>query len=129
MFTITTVFIAILVLVQIAMTVAAGVYRLQSDIRFLDGGDEEMLRRIRAHGNFIETVPMALLAMAAAEYVGAPALLLWVGGSMLLAGRLLHYATIRGSGWGAGRAGGMLLTFIPITIFAVVVLLAAAGII
>ena len=112
-FSITIIFIAILALIQFAITIAVGAYRTKNDIRFMDGGDEGMIRHIRAHGNFIETVPMALLAMAAAEYSGTPSILLWIGGTMILVGRLVHYCTIRGSGWGSGRAAGMALTFLP----------------
>lgn len=72
-FSITALFIAMLALIQIPMTVAVGLYRLQTDIHFLDGDNEEMVRRMRGHGNFIETIPIALLTMAAAEYAGAHA--------------------------------------------------------
>ncbi len=126
---ITIVFIAILALIQFPSTVAVGTYRTKTDIRFLDGGDDQMIRRVRAHGNFIETVPIALLAMAAAEYAGTHALLLWLGGGMLLIGRLVHYITIRGSGWGPGRAAGMALTFLPMSGFAILALLASVNII
>jgi uncharacterized membrane protein YecN with MAPEG domain len=128
-FSVTVVFIAILALIQFPMTVAVGLYRAKTDIRFMDGGDEEMVRRIRAHANFIETVPMALLAMAVAEYAGTPSILLWLGGLMLLVGRLIHYFTIRGSGWGGGRSAGMALTFLPMSGFAILALLATANII
>jgi uncharacterized protein len=71
------------------------------------------MRRMRAHGNFTETVPITLLAMAAAELAGAPHWLLWVGGAVLLAGRSLQLATLVRTGWGIGRAIGMILTFVP----------------
>ncbi|MGI9491075.1 MAG: MAPEG family protein [Geminicoccaceae bacterium] len=128
-FSVTVVFIAILALIQFPMTLAVGVYRTKTDIRFMDGGDEDMVRRIRAHANFIETVPIALLAMAAAEYAGTPSILLWIGGLMLLVGRLVHYFTIRGSGWGVGRSAGMALTFLPVCGFAILALLASSNII
>ncbi len=128
-FSVTVLFIAIFALTQILMTAIVGIYRSKTDIRFADGGDEEMTRRVRAHGNFVETVPMALLAMAAAEYAGMPVIVLWIGGIMLLVGRLVHYFTIRGSGWGAGRSAGMALTFLPIAGFAILAILATANII
>ncbi len=126
-FSVTIVFIAILALIQFPMTVAVGAYRTKTDIRFLNGGDDEMVRRVRAHGNFIETVPMALLAMAAAGYAGTHALLLWLGGGLLLTGRLVHYITIRRSGWGPGRSAGMAMTFLPMSGFAILALLAGAN--
>ena len=128
-FSVTVVFIAVLALIQFPMTIAVGIHRTKTDIRFMDGGDEEMVRRIRAHANFIETVPMALLAMAAAEYAGTPSILLWLGGLTLLVGRLVHYVNTRRSGWGMGRTAGMALTFLPICGFAILALLATADII
>lgn len=121
--------VAILALIQIPMTVAVGIYRLKSDIHFMDGGDVQLMRRMRAHGNFAETVPMALLAMAAAELAGAPAWLLWAGGTVLIVGRILHYATIRKYGWAPGRAIGMLLTFVTLGGFAVTALVQVAGVV
>lgn len=128
-FSVTIFFIAILALIQFAMTAVVGSYRVKTDIRYMDGGDDELVKRIRAHANFIETVPMALLSMAAAEFAGLAPIALWLGGSMLVIGRLLHYGTLRRSGRGLGRAGGMLLTFIPICGFAIFTLLVMAGII
>ncbi|MEO9657951.1 MULTISPECIES: MAPEG family protein [Alphaproteobacteria] len=125
---ITTLFVALFALTQIPFTVAVGIRRAQTGIQFMDGGDPALLKRMRAHGNFTETVPMALLAMAAAELSGAPAALLWAGGGALLVGRLLHYRTLVTSGFGNGRAVGMLLTLAPLLVFPVYVLLAFAGI-
>jgi uncharacterized protein len=124
---VTMVFIALFALIQIPMTIAVGFRRLQSDIHFLDGGDQTLLRRMRAHANFTETVPISLIAMAAAELAGAPHLLLWVGGTALLLGRLTHYETLVRAGWGNGRAIGMLLTMTPMFIFPIYVLLKLAG--
>jgi hypothetical protein len=111
---VTLVFVAVFALLQVAMTVAVGFMRARTNIHFMDGGNTALLRRMRAHGNFTETVPMSLLAMAAAELSGAPAPLLWGVGGALLFGRLLHYATLVTSGFGIGRAIGMILTFVPL---------------
>ncbi len=124
---VTIVFVAVFALIQIPMTVAVGLRRLQTDIQFMDGGDSILLQRMRAHGNFTETVPIALLAMAAAELAGAPHMLLLAGGTALLLGRLLHYATIVTTGFGIGRAIGMLLTLSSLVLFPGFVLLKTIG--
>lgn len=124
---VTTVFIALFALLQVPITMAVGFRRAQTGIQFLDGGDEVLLKRMRAHGNFTETVPMTLLAMAAAELSGAPGYLLWAGGGALLCGRLLHYRTLLTSGFGNGRAAGMLLTLAPLLVFPVYVFWHLAG--
>jgi len=124
---VTLIFVAIFALLQIPMTIAVGLLRAQTDIHFMDGGNPVLLQRMRAHGNFTETVPISLLAMAAAELVGAPSLLLWGAGSALLLGRALHYGTLVTSGFGLGRAIGMILTFAPLLICPVYVLLSLFG--
>ena len=128
-FFVTATFVALFALIQFLMTIPIGMYRAKTDIHFLDGGDRELVQRMRAYGNFTETVPIALLAMAAAEYVGTALALLWLGGAMLLVGRLVHYVNLRGTGWGLGRILGMLLTFTVICGFAIRTLLASANII
>jgi len=124
---VTLVFVAIFALMQVPMTVAVGLRRIKTNILFLDGGDQALTRRMRAHGNYTETVPIFLLAMGAAELSGAPHLLLWIAGGGFVAGRLLHYGTIVTSGDGIGRAIGMILTLVPLLVFAGYVLLRFAG--
>ncbi len=126
---VTLVFVAFFALLQIPMTVAVGLRRLQSSIHFWDAGDDALQKRMRAHCNFTETVPIVLIAMAAAEISGAPQWLLWMGGMSLLLGRLVHYQTVVTVGWGNGRAIGMILTMAPMATFPVFVLLRLAEII
>jgi len=116
---IATTFIGIFVLLQIPLTILVGYRRARTGIQFFDGGDPVLLRRMRAHGNYTETVPIALVAMAAAEISGAPAWLLWAGGSSLLVGRVMHAAILIVKGWGLPRAIGMILTFVPMLGFGV----------
>jgi uncharacterized protein len=124
---ISTLFIGIFVLLQIPLTVMVGYRRARTGIQFFDGGDQTLLRRMRAHGNYTETVPIALLAMAAAEFTGAPAWLLWAGGASLLVGRTMHAAILILKGWGLPRAIGMILTFLPMLGFGTWCLLRSEG--
>lgn len=114
---ITIFFIGVFALIHIPMTVMVGLRRAQTGVQFLDGGDQTLLRRMRAHGNFTETVPITLLAMAAAELSGLGDAWLWAGGLSLLAGRLMHAAILITKGWGLPRAIGMILTFLPLAGF------------
>ncbi len=124
---ISTLFIGIFVLLQIPLTVMVGYRRARTGIQFFDGGDQTLLRRMRAHGNYTETVPIALLAMAAAELASAPASLLWAGGGSLLVGRVMHAAILILKGWGLPRAVGMILTFVPMLGFGIWCLLRTAS--
>lgn len=55
-----------------------------------DGGNMELLERIRAHGNFIEWVPWVLILMLIAELCDGPDMLVHASGALLVLGRLVH---------------------------------------
>lgn len=78
-----------------------------------DGGDANLLRRIRAHANFAEYVPILLLLMAMLEFSGLRGWLLHVFGVSLLVARLLHgYALSFRESFKFGRYWGTVLTFL-----------------
>ncbi len=103
-------------LLQFALTIAVIARRAQTGVSFLDGGDPQLLRRIRAHGNFTETAPMALLLMLLLEMRGFSATGLWVFGSLLMIGRLLNAHSILTNNASWSRRGGMVLTLAVISI-------------
>jgi uncharacterized membrane protein YecN with MAPEG domain len=119
---ITIIFTAIFALFQMVITMMAGAARIKNEVHFYDGGDIGLRRRVRAHGNFTETVPITLLAMMGAEILGTSSMLIWAGGVALLVGRLWHYYVIRTVGWSNGRAASMMLTFIAMGGFALAIL-------
>jgi len=55
-----------------------------------DGGDPQLLLRIRQHGNFVEWAGMILILMILAEGLGAPAIYIHISGVLLLLGRIAH---------------------------------------
>jgi hypothetical protein len=57
---------------------------------FGDAGDETLRRRVRAHGNFIEYAPLALIALGLVEYGGATPWVVWLLGGGFLLSRILH---------------------------------------
>lgn len=78
-----------------------------------DGGNVDLQRRIRGHGNFAEYVPLLLLMLALLENGGLPAAWLHVLGATLLVARLLHgYALSFTAGFKFGRFWGTVLTFL-----------------
>lgn len=64
--------------------------RHKTRISLGDGGDEELIKRIRAHGNFAEYTPLLLIMLVACELQGAPEGVLHILGATLLACRVLH---------------------------------------
>ncbi len=103
-------------LLQVALTGWVIVRRVQTGIAFLDGGDHELMRRIRAHGNFAETVPMALLLMGLLEISGLASTWLIAFGVALLLGRLLHAFSLLSSTAHWCRLAGMVLTLAVISV-------------
>ena len=64
--------------------------RAATKISYGDGGNTELLRRVRQHGNFVEWTTFVLILMILAEGMGAPALYLHISGALLLIGRIVH---------------------------------------
>ena len=91
---ISVIYAAVLGLMFVPFTLYVGLYRGKHNILLLDGGDEEMSRRIRAHANFTESVPLALILLVLMELNGAPPVWLHSLGSVLVLSRLVHYITI-----------------------------------
>ncbi len=85
--------------------------RMEYRISLGDGGNRDLQRHIRAHGNFIETVPFALLLMLMNELSGADSWFIHVLGVLLICGRGLHYFELtQGTGYGRLRPIGMAMT-------------------
>jgi uncharacterized protein len=115
----TLLFAASCALLQCALTALVIMRRASTGIDFLDGGDHQLMRRIRAHGNFSETAPMALLLMALLELRGLGSTWLISFGVALLLGRILHAQSLLTNNASWSRRGGMSLTLGVISIEAV----------
>jgi uncharacterized membrane protein YecN with MAPEG domain len=103
---------ALLTLVYLALAglVIRSRYRTRTAIG--SGGDLRLERAIRAHANFAEYVPLALILLLLAELQGAAPWLLHLLGATLLAGRTLHAFGISNTVEVlAFRSSGMVLTF------------------
>lgn len=108
---ITPVYGAILALVFVALTIRVIGQRRAAKVSLGDGGNPELLRRQRAHANFAEYVPIALILMLCAELQHAQQWLLNIIGLCLVIGRLIHaYAVSREPEPMSLRVIGMTLT-------------------
>ena len=90
------------------------VIQLRRGGRVALGHDQQpdLERAIRAHGNFAEYVPLALLLLFFGETLGFPKILLHVLGTVLIAGRLSHaYGLSQVKENFRFRVGGMVATF------------------
>ena len=119
---ITALFAAILAIIQVIFTLRVGLFRRANKISLGDGGNDELSRRIRAHGNFIETVPMALLLLMLNEMSFLSAVWLYSLGSVLVVARLMHYYAIGFNAPLVFRFIGMSSTLLVILISATLLL-------
>ena len=55
-----------------------------------DGGNEALHRRIRAHGNYVENMPVVLILLALVELAGGDPRVLWGTAILFVISRLLH---------------------------------------
>ena len=83
------------------------------------GGNADLERAIRVHGNFAEYVPLFLVLLLVAELGGAPAWLLPVLGGVFVLSRAAH-------AWGLSKSGGTSPGRFYGTLFTWIALLAAA---
>ena len=113
---------AILGLMQVVFTLRVGMYRQANQISLGDGGDKELEKRMRAHGNFIETVPMALILILLNEISGASSTLLYGLAAVLIVARLMHYISIAYRTRLIFRVIGMLSTLLVIAVAALALL-------
>lgn len=74
--------------------------------------DDRLLRAVRAHDNFVENVPLALILLALTELQVGTLGSVWVAGGALVLGRLLHASALaRTAGPHLARTAGMILTW------------------
>lgn len=124
---ITSLIAAGLAILLLILTVIVSKYRGVAGVSLGDGGDKEMLRRIRAFGNFTEYAPMGLILLALVEYGGGSPLIVWVIGGLLLGGRILHAIGMLVKTAKIGRMVGIIANYLVFLISAVWLVLNAFG--
>ena len=103
-------YIALLGILFLPFTLRVGLYRVKNNISIGDGQDDELIKRNRGQGNFIETVPLAVMLILLMELLGASSTWLHALGVLLVGGRILHYLGITGLGPFICRPIGMFAT-------------------
>lgn len=81
-----------LILMLVILSIMVTARRMtQGRIQFGDNDDSILRHRIRAHGNFIEIVPMVIIGVGLLEMAGASDILLYWFAGIFLVGRILHF--------------------------------------
>jgi uncharacterized protein len=81
---------SVLGLIYIVLMLRIVRMRFQNRISLGDGGNAEILKRIRAHGNFAEYVPLLLILMGLLELAGTNKTWLAMAGAVLVVCRICH---------------------------------------
>jgi uncharacterized protein len=101
-------------LVNVWLMIRCGQARTKGKISIGDGGDEFLIRRMRAHSNFVESAPFVLILIAAIEATQGSPNWLWYVGIAFIAGRLAHGLGMDGGTFEKGRMVGVLITMLTL---------------
>lgn len=114
-------------LVNIWLMIRVGQVRTSEKVSVGDGGNEKVLRRMRAHSNYIETAPFVLILIGLIEMTGtsgtSPAWL-WIVAGIYLLGRVAHGIGMDDGKLGKGRMIGTIvtmLTLLGLSIYAILI--------
>lgn len=101
--------------------------RIRVDEKVLhgDGGNPLLMKRIRAHANFIEYTPITLILFALVELALGVSLWLWIAALLFILARVAHAFGMESEKPNAGRMVGILLTWVVMLGMAVTALYAA----
>jgi uncharacterized protein len=97
-------------LINIWLAVRVGQVRTREKVSVGDGGNDAVIRRMRAHSNFSEFAPIVLILFGLVEYATGTSLWLWSVMAIFSLGRLAHAFGM--DGWGPGRGVGILSTML-----------------
>lgn len=99
-------------LTNLWLSVRIGMVRTAKKISVGDGGDEELIRRMRAQANFIENTPIVLILIAVIE-LSRP-LNPWLAGvaGLYALARIAHGVGMDGGVFKFGRMVGTMITMV-----------------
>ena len=119
---------ALCAIVTLALAVNCAMTRGKTKVLLGDGGNEVMLRAMRAHSNNVEYTPLVLVMLVTLGLMQTSVLILHIVGGCLFAGRAAHgLGLANNGGFSVGRGLGTLLTMIAAVTAIVVLLLKALG--
>ena len=113
--------------INIWLMLRIGAIRRAESISVGDGGNEALIRRMRAQANFIESAPFVLALIAVIEIAGKGGQWLPIVAAIYMIGRALHAIGMDGNlGW--GRFAGTLTAMLAMLGLGIVAVLIAVGV-
>jgi len=110
LFEIVALYVALNLILAPILMFRVGQVRQSEKVSIGNGQSPELLACIRAHANFTETTPLALIGLFALAMLRAPAVVLHIFGAGFTIGRVLHaHGMAQENALGKGRVIGTLL--------------------
>jgi uncharacterized membrane protein YecN with MAPEG domain len=126
---VTALYAALLGLLGAVLTARVIINRVRGRVDAGDGGIAALAQALRAHGNFVEQAPLALLLLVVAEGIGVRPLVLNILGVALVAARLASaIALSRSLGQSPLRQFGGGFAVLILAATSIAILLALAGV-
>jgi uncharacterized protein len=110
-------------LVNIWLMIRCGQARAKQGVNIGDGGNDIVIRRMRAHANFTENAPIVLILIGALEATGGTSNWLWYVGIAFIFGRLAHGLGMDGGTFAKGRMVGTTISMLATLGLAVMALI------
>ena len=93
------------------LALRTGAIRGKAKVSIGDGGSEPLIRRMRAHANFVEYAPFIVMLIGLIEFTVGTSAWLWVTSALFLLARVAHPLGMDGRRF--GREAG---TFVTLTL-------------
>jgi uncharacterized membrane protein YecN with MAPEG domain len=97
-------------LINLWLGIRIGQIRTREKISIGDGGNEALIRRMRAQANFIEFTPIVLILIAVVELAVGQPIWLWVASIAYMLGRIAHAIGMDGNS--RARGAGISVTML-----------------
>ena len=114
-------------IINLWLSIRIGRVRMAEKIIHGDGGNAQLLHRMRAQANFVENVPLALILIGVIEITGKGGQWLAIVGAIFMLGRVAHGIGMDDAGPTKPRTIGALITMLTLLGLAAVAVLIALG--
>jgi uncharacterized membrane protein YecN with MAPEG domain len=115
-------------LIVVALTFYVIAYRFANKVSIGHDGHPNLERRVRVHGNAVETIPLALILIGFLEFYQTSSYVLHGLGAALTIGRVLHAVGLsRTLEVNVGRSLGIVLTMTVISTASILAILIGLG--
>ena len=116
---ITLLYAGLCALLVVFLAVRVAQWRLRNKIGIGDGGDRELLKRVRVHANAVENMPLALILLGGMELNGYANGWIHGFGSVLVLSRMAHaWGLSHSTATSRGRLFGSLFTWLLMVVMA-----------